>query len=252
MKTVILGTLGVLLCSGQSLSFEVASVKKSGVVNMDREGRGKSHLETTPDSVTLRNFTLQSCVQWAYNVKEYQVTGPDWINNERYDIVAKAAHAASDADLRQMLQTLLAERFKLASHREARELPVYTLTVGADGIKMKQSEGDSESNFKPVKGMGKLSLAVDHTSMAQFADVLAQPMQRPVIDKTGLTGRYEFTLDLSKYFGMEMNQASLERETVETAVVFALRDQLGLRLEPKKAPVDIIVVDKAERIPTEN
>ena len=264
MKGVLLGALLVCASFGQSPKFEVASVKLSQISAMGGEGRFKMHLSTTPGGLNMGNINLRTCVQWAYNLKDFQVTGPDWTNYDRYDIVAKAATPARDDEMRQMLQGLLAERFKLAVHREVRDLPVYVLTVGKNGIKMKESEGEGESSFRPVKGMGKLALAVTQSSMAQFAELLSQPLQRPVIDETGLKGRYEFTIDLAKYFGMELNAGArgegegpkegnrLDPGAIETAVTLALRDQLGLKLEPKKAPIDMIVIDRAEKVPTEN
>jgi uncharacterized protein (TIGR03435 family) len=241
-------------------AFDVASVKISELGRAGGEGSRKGTLHTAPGSVNLRNLTLKACVSWAYNVKDYQVSGPGWIDGERYDIVAKAANPVNDDDLRRMLQTLLADRFKLVFHRETKELPVYVLGIAKEGLKIKPSVGEGESSFQPAKGMGKLSLVVEHTSMSQFADLLSQPLQQPVVDRTGLQGGFDFTLDLAKYLAMD-NPGSHEGEgmtrpvgisAVETALFMALREQLGLKLESKKNPIDLIVVDKAEKVPTEN
>jgi uncharacterized protein (TIGR03435 family) len=243
-------------------AFDVASVKKSDLSGMMGEGkgeaRGKASLGTTPGTLNIRNMSLHSCVEWAYHLKDYQVTGPGWIDNERFDIVGKAADPVRDDELRKMLQTLLADRFKLVFHRETRELPVYALTVGKEGSKMKQSEGEGESNLKP-KGARPV-ITADHTSMTQLAELLSQPLRRPVIDMTGLKGGFDFTIDLEKYVDVsQIKRGAGEghgegdmQTTIETAVVMALREQLGLKLESKKSPIDMIIVDKAEKVPTEN
>src|SRR5579883_1867476 len=197
----ILGVFSSAAIWAQGPAFEVASVKPSqfSSSNMDMEGFRKPNLAVTPDSVTLRNFSLHNCVQWAYNVKDFQVTGPDWIDSQRYDINAKAAGAVKEQELRRMLQTLLTDRFKLVFHRETKELPVFVLTVAKDGLKMKQSEGQGDSSFQPLKGAGKLAISAGHTTMAQFVDLLRSPLQKPVVDETGLQGGFDFTLDLAKY-----------------------------------------------------
>ena len=270
MRTSRLGiALSVFTAVGvwaQAPSFDVASVKISQVNNMGGEGGFKPNITVTPDSLSMRNFSLHNCVQWAYNVGDYQVTGPDWIDSQRYDINAKAAGAVNEEELRRMLQSLLADRLKMVFHREIRDLPVFVLTVAKDGLKMKASEGAGESAFQPVKGAGKLAITVVHTSMAQFADQLRSPLQGPVLDETGLKGGFDFTLDVGKYLSLDPGQGThregdgpreggrggLDGATIETAIVLALRDELGLQLARKKAPVDMIVIEKAEKVPTEN
>lgn len=248
-------------------SFDVASVKVSELNRMGGEGSRKSGLRTEPGSLSIRNLTFKSCVSWAYHVNDYQVTGPGWIENERFHIAAKAAAPVREDGLRTMLQTLLAERFKLACHRETRELPVYILTVAKDGSKMKPSEGPGESSFQPVKGPNKLAVSAGHTSVAQFADLLGSgPLPgQPVLDETGLEGPYDFTLDVGRYLDLaavqgtgdggaahEGGRAPMDRSTIENAVILALREQLGLKVESKKHPIDMVVVDRAERVPAGN
>jgi uncharacterized protein (TIGR03435 family) len=241
----------------QTPAFDVASVKVNHASEMGGEGRFKSNLRTEPGSVEMRNMSLKSCVQWAYQVKDYQVAGPDWIDSARFDINAKAGEPVKEEELRKMMQTLLAQRFKLVSHRETKELPVYILTVAKDGVKMQRSEGEGESSFGPAKGAGKLALVAKHATISEFADLLSSPLQREVVDQTGLTEKYDFTIDLSRYLTPEAGRkegegGGIERATVENAVAMGLREQLGLQLSPKKAPIDMIVVDKAEKVPTEN
>lgn len=241
-------------------SFDVASVKVSELNGMGGEGSRKANLRAEPGSLSMRNLTFKSCVSWAYRLKDYQVTGPGWIDSERYDIVAKAAAPVKDDGLRKMLQTLLAERFKLACHRETRELPVYVLTVAKGGLKMKPSEGPGESSFQPVKGPNRLAVSLGHTSVAQFADLLSSgPLQgQPVLDETGLDGTYDFTIDVGRYLDLSQGhegdgvKSPMDRSTIENAVIMALREQLGLKVESKKHPIDMMVVDRAEKVPTEN
>jgi uncharacterized protein (TIGR03435 family) len=269
MKSATLGVglcvFAACLCLGQTPAapaFDVASVKATELSRAGGEGSKRQSVNTSPGSLIMRNFSLKSCVQWAYNLKDYQVSGPGWIESERYDIVAKAADPVKDDELRRMLQALLADRFKLVCHRETKELPVYALGIAKEGLKMKPSVGEGESNFKPAKGLNRFSLVMEHTSMPQFADLLSQPLQRPVVDQTGLTGGFDFTLDLAKYLGMDMSQGPRPEgdgmtkpvglSTIEGAVIMALREQLGLKLESKKSPIDMVVVDKAEKVPTEN
>ena len=247
-------------------SFDVSSVKISELSDMRGEAGRKANLRAEPGSLSIRNMTFKSCVSWAYHVKDYQVTGPGWIDGERYDIAAKAAGPVPEDALRIMLQGLLAERFKLACHRETRDLPVFVLTVAKDGLKMKPSEGEGESSFQPVKGVGKLAIAASHTTVSQFADLLGGPLRMPVLDETGLTGGYDFTVDLSRYIDLAAVQgpggdpghegrgvtSPMDASIIENALVMAMREQLGLKLESKKRPIDMIVVDRAEKLPTEN
>lgn len=268
MKSAILGAF-LLVCgcvpgpaqpAPPAPAFEVASVKISEPGGMGGEGSRKANLQAEPGSLNIRNLTFRSCVSWAYRLKDYQVSGTGWIENERYDIVAKAAGTAQEDDLRKMLQTLLAERFKLACHRETRELPVYILTVDKGGLKMKPSEGPGESSFQPVKGPHRLAISVSHTSVAQFADLLGSgPLQaQPVLDETGLVGAYDFAIDIGRYLDLSQGhdgdgvRSPMDRSTIENAVIMALREQLGLKVESKKHPVDMKVIDRAEKVPTEN
>ena len=150
-----------------------------------------------------------------------------------------------------MLQTLLADRFKLALHREQKELAVYALLTGKNGPKLHPSDGEGEFNMGPAAG----GLGFQKISMTDFAARFLSrlpPIGRPVLDKTGLTGRYDFTLSLAA--SPNAGAADLKRAAVEegfSLFSYAL-DQIGLRLEAQKAMIDMLVVDRAEKIPTEN
>ena len=102
----------------------------------------------------MRNVRLTSCIKWAYSVQDYQISGPGWLNTERFDIIAKAEGPAPDNQLRSMLQALLAERFKLALHRQTKELAAYALTIGKNGHKLHPSESDGPTSLKPNGRLG--------------------------------------------------------------------------------------------------
>jgi uncharacterized protein (TIGR03435 family) len=228
-----------------SPAFDVASVKPNLTSRGGGEGSRREKVDHSPGSLNMQNVSFSSAVQWAYSVKEYQVSGPDWLASERYDVVAKAADAAPEAQLRLMLQALLADRFKLAMHRETRTLPVYELLVGKNGPKFQKTQSEGESLFQPSN---KMTITIARMPMAQFMDFLSQPLRMPVLDKTGLKGRYDFKLDASAYLA-----SGKPPEGGESELVLALvQEQLGLKLESKKAPIDMIVVDHAEKVPSEN
>src|ERR1039458_2214241 len=239
----------VVGCAAYGQEFDVASVKVSHAAETGgREGRGgrgggRGSVEHTPGSLSLRNVTLGAAIQYAYNVKEYQVTGPGWLTTEHYDIAAKAASAAPEADLRVMLQALLAERFKLALHRETKEMSVYVLVQGKGGHKLHESEGEGAPSFSG----NRLNATVKNEPMSALVDLMFGPLQRPVLDQTGLTKRYDFSVDLTGVIGPDM-----QPDDLINILSKILQEQLGLKLEPKKAPVELLIVDHAEKIPTEN
>jgi uncharacterized protein (TIGR03435 family) len=113
-------------------AFEVASIRESQP--------GREAIESVPGRLTMRNVRLAACIRWAYDVQEYQVSGPGWLNDVRFDISAKAGDAVKEAELRLMLRTLLSDRFKLAFHRETKEIPALILTVGKNGHKLQAAE----------------------------------------------------------------------------------------------------------------
>ena len=231
-------------------AFDVASVKVSQLARAGGEGSRRERVDHTPGSLTMRNVRMKSAIQWAYNVKSYQVAGPDWLESERYDIVGKAAGEVDEDQLRLMLQTLLADRFKLTLHREEKVLAVFALTVGKGGPKFKESETQGEMTMQGGRG-GRFSGTVQRITMAQAADLLSQPLNRPVVDETGLKGRYDVTIDVAAYLGNEAQMKEIQADP--TQIIFAIvQEQLGLKLEPKKSTVQLLIVDGAERVPTEN
>lgn len=231
-------------------AFEVASVKVSQIGRAGGEGSRRERVDHTPASLTMRNVSLKSAIQWAFNVKQYQVSGPGWIETERYDINGKAAGEVAEDQLRLMLQTLMTERFKLTFHREEKVMPVYALVVGKGGPKFKESETQGEMAAGPGK-TGRFSGSIQRVTMAQAADVLSQPLQRPVIDETGLKGRYDITIDAAAYLGNEAQMKEFQADPAQL-IFLILEEQAGLKLESKKSPIQMLIIDGAEKVPTEN
>lgn len=233
--------------SGQAAApppaFEVASVK----VSQSAEGmRQRPSTTPSPGGVTMIFTSFRALVQWAYHLQAVQVSGPGWIDSSRYDVVAKAAGPSSNEQLRQMLQTLLAQRFQLVFHRETKEMAAYVVTVGKNGHKMKQSEGEGEMEIKPT---GKeLTIAFTHVTLAQLAEFASSPLQGVVVDQTGLKGAWDFTLDPSS---VAMTQPT-DREDAISMIIQLLSEQLGIKIDLKKMPAEVLIIDHAEKIPVEN
>jgi uncharacterized protein (TIGR03435 family) len=252
--TIVVGTWYSPSSQAQSrtsapLKFEVASVKRS------QPGRSGTGVGTDPGRLTIRNASLKFCIGWAYGVKDYQISGPGWLDSEHFDIVAKAERGALEDRLRLMLQSLLTERFKMALHRETKELSVYALTVVKEGAKIHEVKADGKSRT----GGGRGHLIGQKISMPELADLLTlagqRELGRPVIDKTGLKGVFDITLSWTPESppptaGNDTGQAATEN--APALDIFRALQQLGFRLESQKGPVEILVIDRAERVPTEN
>jgi len=213
---------------------------------------------------------LKDLLTAAWEIKSYQVLGPDWIESERYDIVARIPPGTSREQFSIMLQNLLTERFKLTILQEKRDLPVFELMVAKNGPKLKpwvQDPSTLNASAVPeagpppngedgipiprlgqiavIGGNGRVRIAARKAAVGKLADRLSAHLGRPVLDKTGLTGEYDYTLEFSPATETAPDQ---DVRSLFTAV----QDQLGLKLEPKKNSIDVVVIEKAEKIPTEN
>ncbi|HEY2017292.1 MAG TPA: TIGR03435 family protein [Bryobacteraceae bacterium] len=237
-------------------AFDVASVRVSQVGKAGGEGSRRESIQFSPDSVTMRNVRFRTAVRWAYDVMDYQVTGPDWITSERYDIAAKSASEVPQGQLRLMLQTLLAERFKLAIHRQTKELPAYVLLVAKGGPKFKESVTEGEPSVQPDQR--RLSVTVQRTPISQLVEGLSNILRTPVVDETGLKGKYDVTIDAAKYIpdiaaargdGGGGVAAPIDPVSI---IMTGIQEELGLKLESRKVPLDLVIVDRAEKVPTEN
>jgi uncharacterized protein (TIGR03435 family) len=262
------------------------------------------------DRVDIGNMSLAGLIQTAYRVKPYQVSGPSWISGQRFDILANIPEGAAHDQVPEMLQELLAERFKLTIHRESKEHPVYALVVVKGGPKLipaPAAEADVPANpdaakngfaldtpngrmnvsvdmksggavvNSPQTGKMRMSMGPDRTmimeaermTLTALADQLSTFLDRPVVDLTELKGSYQVKLELSmddlmqaaKGQGLQIMRAPgeaprgavpLNASDPSGSSIFESIQKLGLRLEPRKLPMDLIVVDSIEKNPTAN
>jgi uncharacterized protein (TIGR03435 family) len=226
--------------------FEVASVKR--VNGGGPPGDIPRNMDTSPGHFAMRNVPLRMAILWAYDLKDYEITGPDWIKvDERYDIIASAGGPASEEQMRAMLQTLLVERFRMKVHRETKEMPVYVLLPGKGEAKVKDAKPDDT----PALGGNATGAFFHNQPISRFTFMLTRRMDRPVLDQTGLKGRYDFTIDLSG-LGFNGREASREAGEAGPSIFTTVQRDLGLRLEARKEPVAILVIDEVSKDPTEN
>jgi len=242
-------------------AFDVASVKPAPP---PAPGRGATVVGGGPGSsdpglATLENIDLFSLVTMAYGVKRYQLSAPEWLSTARFNITARVPQGATTDQYRLMLQALLAERFKLALHRDHKEIQIFELVVGKNGPKMKESAVDPAAAANdglqppppragPPPGFhGPLNLALTKQSMERFAALLSGLFDQPVENNTGLTGSYD--IQLRALVGS--NPPDIDAANSPPSLLDAVQE-LGLKLEPKKGLVDILVIDHVEKTPTEN
>ena len=266
--------VGVLLvvasvAGAQTSKFDVASVKKNPL------GGARVSVETPPGRFQATNTPLRFLIRWSYRIAEPRIVGgPGWIGVDRFDVSATASvEGWSGERARQMVRALLADRFGLAAHTETREMPIFVLTVakpGAFGQYLRPAAFDCQASDTPsrvVAGQvqcgllvsqngGSASLRGGGMTMADFARTLGEYVDRPLVDRTGLTGRYDlelqFTADRSALVGARPPgglDATADSDIPPLAT--ALREQLGLRLDSERGPVEVLVIDRVAQ-PTEN
>jgi uncharacterized protein (TIGR03435 family) len=259
----------------QTPAFEVASIKPAAPME-----RGKMLIGFGGDAgrINYTNVSLKDVVARAYEMKPYQVSGPSWMDSERYDITAKIPDGVPREKVPEMLQNLLIERFKMTVHKESKEQAIYALIAGKNGPRLTESaEGDASAVVGPdgakfaaprggvmIDGSGKIRAT--RTTMGGFADMLSRLMDRPVVDMTGLKGTYDLTLEVAMEDLVGMKKMA-ERagpgahlggdggpapDGDPHASMFSAVQQLGLKLDARKSPLDFLVVDKAEKAATEN
>jgi uncharacterized protein (TIGR03435 family) len=295
-----------------ALTFEVASVKPAGPLDPAAIASGKMRIGMKVDGAIcdIASFSLCDLIRTAYDVKDYQITGPDWLGNpmsaQRFNIQATMPEGATEKQVPQMLQALLADRFKLVFHRDSKDHSVYALIVAKGGSKLKESAPDApapETPEEPKKGEmvmgqgssqmrisgsmdgkgtvirggptgqmkmsmvdGKMHMETAKMTMAMLCEFSSRFVDRPVVDMTELKGNYQVALDLSmddlknvaKAAGMAMpggggdGKAPAEASDPSSSSIFQSIQQMGLKLEARKAPLDLIVIDHLEKAPTEN
>ncbi len=242
--------IAIILLLFQPPSFEVADVK------INKSGEPRMMVDMLPGGkLTIRNVPMKVILMLAWHVRADALFGaPSWLESDRFDIVAKAPQTASTDEMRRMLQTLLAERFNLTVHTDQKVMPVYALVVGKAGPKMQPTEAGllSERGCRPADGAPEQKhMACKHTTMAVLSDSLQEMSPRDfpvqVVDQTGLQGSYNFNLDWTP-----TPKSTEETPAVGRTLFDAVEFQLGLKLESKKLPQPVIVIDHIERVPKEN
>jgi uncharacterized protein (TIGR03435 family) len=292
-KVIISASLLILgcgsACSQESdIRFEVASVRAAGV---PQNGPGRLRMSggpgtADPERITYPNVTLKNILSKAYGVENDRISGPSWLDSERYDIAAKVPPGATKEQLNAMLRNLLVERFNLAIHHETKVVAVYELTVAKTGPTLTEADmdappapviepgsrpptiGTDSAGFLQVPPgrpmmLGRMTDGIMRwtakvQTLASLTSFLGGELQRPVVDKTGLTGKYDFKLAYSRDGLRPMGPAAAPGIPVDDtpsggpSLQRALQDQLGLRLESAKDPIEFLVIDHIDKVPTEN
>jgi uncharacterized protein (TIGR03435 family) len=321
-RTILAGfALAIVPAFGQApapaaappLAFEVATIKPALPIQ-EQALSGKMHIGVNMDGarVDIGGMTLKDLIGIAYKLKPHQISGPDWMSVDRFDIMGKIPDGVSKDKMPEMLQTLLADRFKLTFHREDKETAVYALVVGKNGPKLKESPPDPEppkegdappkeekgtmvinngndkvrirqtgngaevstglnGNTKMVMEEGHMRMHMSKMTTPGLADVLSRFVDKPVVDMTELKGNYQMDIELTMEDMMNAARAqgvsipappgggaasgSRPADTVADpsgSSIFSTVQQMGLKLEARKAPLETIAVDHLERAPTEN
>jgi uncharacterized protein (TIGR03435 family) len=276
MRSVLISSiLMVTSCAAFSQSatpakaFEVASIKSAPPPT---DGRLMVRMGSDAGRLDYNNVSLKDVIRAAFKVRNDQISGPDWMGSERYIISAKFPAGATKDDVPAMLQTLLADRFKLTFHKDSKVLPMYALVPGKGGAKLMPAE--TSGNMRMMMGPKGRHLTGKAT-MAQLADMLSNMSDRPVIDMTDVKGSFEIDLEFTSDFnpeGMRMGmqgpppgggggpgpggpggEARQHDESADAPTLYtAIQEKLGLKLDARKGPVDLYIIDHAEKVPTEN
>jgi uncharacterized protein (TIGR03435 family) len=290
LRPAILALVCLFAFAQDKPEFEVASIKSAPPLVGGSQVNIGVHVDGAQVNIT--SLSLKDYLRTAYQVKDFQIVGPDWMGQERYALSAKLPSPDMRNKIPEMLQNLLIERFKIKLHRESREFPVYALVVAKGGPKLKEAAAETEApssgpssdgggvNVNVNAGQAGVRIDRGHGSffafgdnqiegrklpMPDFVDILWRFTDKPVIDNTELKGAYDFVIKLTP----EDYRAMLIRSAIAAGVALppeALRalemssgdsltsalQVLGLKLDSRKAPLDVIVIDQAEKKPIEN
>jgi uncharacterized protein (TIGR03435 family) len=227
-------------------AFEVASIKLSG------RAEGAGFLKPTTDGLMIENYPMPGLIAWAWNLPPYQVPEPAWFKgaqaSTRYDIAAKAAGPTPRDQLRLMLQTLLEERFHLVVHFEKKDMPVYELVLAKGGAKsLREPEPGNVAGMQlgSTDAVGK-HWVFHNAPLSDLAGLYsATALGRPILDGTGLTGKYDFTF-------VEPPGDGPYGEFIVDEIFPEMQRQLGIRVEARTAPIGVLVIDRVDRNPVEN
>ena len=258
MKTSFVSIAGLFLLTptapAQSQrTFEVASIKTAPPYTMEMVHSGKMKLGMKVDGARAEfgATALTELIARAYRVRTFQVSGPGWMNDERYDIVAKLPEGSTPDQIPEMLQSLLAERFQLRIHRDTKEFGVYALVVAKDGMKLTPRPKDYDPNGKNI---GR------PMTLDAYADMVSRAVDLPVVDMTGLQGEYLMSLGpIMQEMGRQMRVREASTATMGPAAgadstrgAFDIVEELGLKLESRKLPLVHVLIDHVEKTATEN
>jgi uncharacterized protein (TIGR03435 family) len=251
MKRIFLSASLMVFAAGVTsaqtpLKFEVATLKHA--VTDGRPGDIPRNMDDSPGHFAMHNVPLRYALEWAFGLKDFELSGPDWIKgpDERYEIVGRSSGPATEAQMRQMLQSLLIERLALKTHRETRELPVYVLIPGRGPAKVKEPAADGDAALSG----GATGVLFHKQPISRLTFMLSRRMDRPVLDMTGLKGVYDFTLDIS---GLANFSGPPPPDDAPVGSIFsAVQTDLGLKLEATKRPIPILVIDSVNKVPAEN
>ncbi len=242
-SVLVIALVCTSITRAQSPAFEVATAK------VNHSGSGRSSFPWLLNGrMTAQNATLRMILRAAYGLTAMQIEGPGWLDSDRFDIEAKSPPGVPDSELMPMLQSLLKERFQLAAHHETREMPVYDLVVAKGGLKIAPFDPAHIPPTPPRNGA--TSMIIGPMTMSQLAVRITPDAGRPVLDKTGLGATRYFCA--ATYSSLSAQQADSAPESASPDIFKALDQQLGLKLEPAKEPLEILIVDHAERVPSEN
>jgi len=244
--------------NGGRLAFDVASIKlfKPGAPLRELSGchgndsKYPQGMQVAPPPLArcvLHGYSVKSLIAFQANARTEQVTGgPGWADSDRFDIEAKAPDGAvpTEAQLKEMLLSLLADQFKLRIHSETKEVSGFVLTVAKGGVKFNAATGDEKPTGLLRTGR---QMKGQNIPMSTFAGYLWQAAGGPVIDRTGLTGNYTFTINLTPGGPEIRTPESMSADSEGVSIFTALQEQLGLRLDSQKVPVNYIVIDAVEK-----
>jgi uncharacterized protein (TIGR03435 family) len=268
-------TSGVVLAQAPTATpaFEVASIKPAAPQTGRKVSLGG--MRGDPGRVSFTNISLRQLLERAYRVRRQQVAGPSWLDNDRFDIVAKLPEGAGNDQVPAMLQNLVIERFNLTLRIEKKEMPVYALVVAKNGPKLeKAADGDEPAPDRRVgititEGQlpGFARMEGHKTTLSNFANMLSNVLDRPVVDQTELTGTYDFAFETDGSMFMKKGpmagpgpeeksgargESGPAPDSTPSGSLFSDIQKIGLKLEPGKAPLDFIIIEKGERVPTAN
>jgi len=239
---LMLSLASVPSASAQNASFEVVSVKPAGPAgNMSRTG-------WEPNRLFAYGVNLKQLIEWAYDVTDIQVSGwPGWMDSNFFDVEGKAEGAHTKDELLRMLKPALADRFKLALHRETKQLQAYALTAGGNRSELHETKGgptNIQVQAVPVPAGGKgltLQITGQSVSMQWLAGYLTNPLGRLVVDRTGVQGPFDFKVEVT----LDQNDLTDKRSAMSNALQDAM-PKLGLKLDSQKQSVEVLVIDHAE------